>query len=84
MTIQEAINSGRPVRRKAHEALNLAYGEIKEFTSGVYLQVGKFSYHLTLSDLLADDWEVRSARTPLTKEDFRRAVSEALNGVSND
>lgn len=57
MTIQEAIESGRPFRRSASWATD-DWFMITDDGKLIYIRTGAFST-LTKNDILADDWEVK-------------------------
>ncbi len=57
MSLIEAIKSGRPFKRKVYEAWLECEGTL-------FLNANDWSYyHLTVPDVLANDWEVKSLKS---------------------
>lgn len=63
MTIQEAIKSGKPIRR-AHKSFGPEFGKIvySGAKDAALFEYGKVQMPLIIEDILADDWETQ--RTP--------------------
>lgn len=64
MTIQEAIKIGKPVRRKS-QLFGRSFGQVLQLGDKVVFLYGDpanpTSMPLSMSDIIADDWEVERA-----------------------
>jgi len=92
MTIQEAIKSGKRVKRK-YKFFSDDFGEIIDSGSGpsIVFQYGDTkdsNMPLSVADILADDWEVEVEKIQITEKQVREALSavkfEASNGFDID
>lgn len=83
MTIQEAIKSGKRVRRTSKLFCDPGqFGEIRGegFEEAVVWQYGEDSdsfMHLSPNDILADDWEVEEEKVEITRDLLKKAFKKA-------
>ncbi len=81
MRLHEAIESGRPFRRKGwnldesmwcHAAPHRDGGEIIQFIEG------RPEFHAFRADLVADDWEIQEPTVTITRTQFYDAFQAGL------
>lgn len=64
MTIQEAIRSGKRFRRQAYHS--------------VFWYANEWSHNLTVSDVLATDWEVDEEKFEVTEREIADMLTEIV------
>lgn len=59
MTIQKAIKSGKPFRRRGDYFWTIALGERENIKRGLPTYIGAQLRAFRVRDILADDWEIK-------------------------
>jgi len=79
MTLQKAIKSKRPFRRKHHiEQYNNKFWLIAQGNFIIIKKLVTGSYTLTNDDVLAEDWEVEGIVVTIDENRFREMLDNAL------
>lgn len=87
MTIQEAIKSGKPFRKKSwlNEISNLRLGSVNnknEQTWDFYSVNSGKQFILSTIEILADDWEIEEKSITITKSQFLNKLTLVMKQIA--